>query len=93
MWRQFSRTGKSWHLSRKETIPNYGEFYEARHFVAGNAEAENFMFDGEEIRVLAGIYPFLCGCSGRAARLPVKSVRMCGRRNHLPPPMRWPERP
>ena len=26
-------------------------------------------------------------------RLPVKSVRMCGRRKHLPPPMRWPERP
>ena len=43
------QNGKILAFIPKETIPNYGEFYEARYFVAGNAEAENFMFDGEEI--------------------------------------------
>lgn len=43
------QNGKILAFIPKETIPNYGEFYEARYFVAGNAEAENFMFDGEKI--------------------------------------------
>ena len=33
----------------KATIPNYGEFYEVRHFAAGRKEAETILFDGEEI--------------------------------------------
>ena len=31
----------------KRFIPNYGEFYEARHFVPGNEIAEDFCFHGE----------------------------------------------
>lgn len=33
----------------KAYIPNYGEFYEARHFTAGNEEPLSYLFDGEEI--------------------------------------------
>lgn len=33
----------------KTCIPNYGEFYEARHFEPGNAEAEEFLLNGERI--------------------------------------------
>ena len=33
----------------KRFIPNYGEFYEARHFVAGNEIAEDFYFNGESV--------------------------------------------
>ena len=33
----------------KATIPNYGEFYEVRHFAAGRKEAGTILFDGEEI--------------------------------------------
>lgn len=33
----------------KKYLPNYAEFYEARHFTSGNAAAEQFFFDGEQI--------------------------------------------
>lgn len=33
----------------KRHIPNYAEFYEARHFAAGKAEAVRVEFDGEEV--------------------------------------------
>ena len=33
----------------KRFIPNYGEFYEARHFAPGNEEAENIWFNGEMV--------------------------------------------
>lgn len=33
----------------KTYIPTYGEFYESRHFQAGNEEAVSLFFDGEEI--------------------------------------------
>ena len=33
----------------KRFIPNYAEFYEARHFAPGNEEVENFYFNGEMI--------------------------------------------
>lgn len=33
----------------KRFIPNYGEFYEARHFAPGNEEVENIWFNGEMI--------------------------------------------
>ena len=33
----------------KSYIPNYGEFYEVRHFTAGNEETVTYLFDGEEV--------------------------------------------
>lgn len=33
----------------KRFIPNYAEFYEARHFAPGNEEVENFYFNGEMV--------------------------------------------
>lgn len=33
----------------KRHIPNYGEFYEVRHFAPGNEEVEEFYFNGEMI--------------------------------------------
>ena len=33
----------------KENIPNYAEFYEARHFANGNATSEFFRFNGEDV--------------------------------------------
>lgn len=33
----------------KANIPTYGEFYEGRHFTAGNELVENVLFEGEEI--------------------------------------------
>ncbi len=33
----------------KTFIPSYGEFYETRHFQAGNKKAEVFLFEGKEI--------------------------------------------
>jgi len=33
----------------KVNIPNYGEFYEARYFAPGNRQAENYVWDGEEV--------------------------------------------
>lgn len=33
----------------KRFIPNYGEFYEARHFAPGNEEVEDFYFNGEMV--------------------------------------------
>ena len=33
----------------KKYLPNYAEFYEARHFTSGNAAVEQFFFDGEQI--------------------------------------------
>ena len=41
--------GKILAFVHKATIPNYGEFYEVRHFAAGRKEAETILFDGEEI--------------------------------------------
>ena len=33
----------------KQYLPNYGEFYEVRHFTAGNAIVETYDFDGQKI--------------------------------------------
>ncbi len=33
----------------KKFIPNYSEFYEARHFAAGSEAAEPFLFDGNQV--------------------------------------------
>lgn len=33
----------------KRHIPNYGEFYEARHFTPGNEMVEDFFFEGETV--------------------------------------------
>ena len=43
------RDGKILGMIPKTYIPNYGEFYEARHFEPGNAEPEEFLLDGEKI--------------------------------------------
>lgn len=43
------RDGKVLGMIPKTNIPNYGEFYEARHFEPGNGEAEEFFLDGEKI--------------------------------------------
>jgi len=36
-------------LIPKRNIPNYGEFYEARHFTPGEREAEDFLWEGEAV--------------------------------------------
>lgn len=41
--------GKVLGLIPKTYIPNYGEFYEARHFTPGNAEPDEFSLNGEKI--------------------------------------------
>lgn len=41
--------GKVLGMIPKTYIPNYGEFYEARHFAPGNGEPVDFLFDGERI--------------------------------------------
>lgn len=41
--------GKILGMVPKSCIPNYGEFYEARHFSAGNEKTEEFVFEGERI--------------------------------------------
>ncbi|MBD5525603.1 MAG: NAD(+) synthase [Lachnospiraceae bacterium] len=33
----------------KKHIPSYAEFYETRHFVAGNEVPENYLYEGEEV--------------------------------------------
>ena len=33
----------------KRFIPSYAEFYETRHFTAGNEEAQSYIFDGKEV--------------------------------------------
>ena len=33
----------------KKFIPSYAEFYETRHFAAGNEEAQRYFFDGKEV--------------------------------------------
>ena len=43
------QNGKILAFVPKTIIPNYAEFYEARYFAAGNAEAESFLFEGEKI--------------------------------------------
>lgn len=43
------RDGKVLGMVPKTCIPNYGEFYEARHFVSGNGETVDFMLGGEKI--------------------------------------------
>ena len=43
------RDGKVLGMIPKTNIPNYGEFYEARHFAPGNAEPEEYLWDGEKI--------------------------------------------
>ncbi len=43
--------GKVLGLIPKYNIPNYSEFYEARHFVSGNAIVEYTDFDGETIPI------------------------------------------
>ena len=35
----------------KQNIPNYSEFYEARHFMPGNEEPEIYLFHGKEVPV------------------------------------------
>ncbi len=41
--------GKILGMVPKACIPNYGEFYEARHFVSGNKITVDFLFNGEKI--------------------------------------------
>lgn len=43
------RDGKVLGMVPKTCIPNYGEFYEARHFVSGNAETVEFLLGDEKI--------------------------------------------
>ena len=43
------RDGKILGMIPKTYIPNYGEFYEARHFTPGNEEAVDIVIDGEKI--------------------------------------------
>ncbi|MBD5552114.1 MAG: NAD(+) synthase [Lachnospiraceae bacterium] len=43
------RDGKILGMIPKTCIPNYGEFYEARHFAPGSAEITEFLLDGERI--------------------------------------------
>lgn len=43
------RDGKILGLIPKTYIPNYGEFYEARHFAPGNAETADYLLEGEKI--------------------------------------------
>ncbi len=43
------RDGKVLGMVPKTYIPNYGEFYEARHFTPGNGEAVDILIDGERI--------------------------------------------
>lgn len=43
------RDGKVLGMVPKTCIPNYGEFYEARHFTPGNEEVVDFVLDGEKI--------------------------------------------
>ena len=53
----------------KKYIPNYGEFYEMRHFVSGNEEPVMFLFEEEEIpfgtKILlecSAIHDMIVGC-------------------------------
>ena len=53
----------------KKYIPNYGEFYEMRHFVSGNEEPVMFLFEEEEIpfgtKILlecSAIHGMIVGC-------------------------------
>ena len=53
----------------KKYIPNYGEFYEMRHFVSGNEEPVMFLFEKEEIpfgtKILfecSAIHGMIVGC-------------------------------
>lgn len=43
------RDGKILGMIPKTCIPNYGEFYEARHFAPGNGEIEEHLFGNEKI--------------------------------------------
>lgn len=43
------RDGEILGMVPKTYIPNYGEFYEARHFTPGNEEAVDILIDGEKI--------------------------------------------
>ena len=43
------RDGKILGMVPKTYIPNYGEFYEARHFTPGNGEAADILIDKEKI--------------------------------------------
>lgn len=43
------KDGKILAFIPKASIPNYGEFYEARHFAPGKEEVEDFLFDGEAV--------------------------------------------
>ncbi len=43
------RDGKILGMVPKTCIPNYGEFYEARHFTPGNEETVDFVLNGEKI--------------------------------------------
>lgn len=52
------QSGKLLAFIPKKFIPNYSEFYEARHFAVGNAYAEPFLFDG--IPVLFGQNILFC---------------------------------
>ena len=41
--------GRLMALIPKHNIPNYGEFYEVRHFARGNRTAQPFLWDGTEV--------------------------------------------
>ncbi|MDR1205185.1 MAG: NAD(+) synthase [Peptococcaceae bacterium] len=55
--------GKLLGLVPKSFIPNYGEFYELRHFVPAGGELSAFRFDGEEV-------PFGVKLLFQSARIP-----------------------
>ena len=54
------RDGKILGMIPKTYIPNYGEFYEARHFAPGNGTTEEFVLDQEKIPFGSKLL-FACG--------------------------------
>lgn len=59
--------GKLLAMIPKKHIPNYGEFYEARHFTPGNEKAEYFLWEDEQV-------PFGTDILFRSAQLPGLTV-------------------
>ena len=77
----FAQGGKILGVVPKHYLPNYSEFYEARHFAPGEEEVRKIRLGGKDV-------PFgmnLLFCCENMEELDVKSVRIYGAHcHHLP---------
>lgn len=73
-------------LVPKMHLPNYGEFYEKRHFIPGMREPECIELAGQETLIGTNL---LFACKQMPLCWPPRCVRICGRPSRPAAPMRW----